>query len=199
MMLAPPITAGSRGGLAAVDSDAVKRAPAAALLDLPLDAVDGGEIIIFAVKPSMLAPVFDSIVWLLAGVAMAVACLLGGWGLSHLSPTLTAQLILALVAARLLIAIIRWVSCWYVLTNRRVVEITGVRSPQVTSAMLVDIRNTYVASVLYERPLKLGTITFVSQRDSDRPWSWTHVREPEDIHRAIRKAIENAIDSMPPR
>ncbi len=199
MVLAPPITAGSRGGLAAVDSDAVQRAPAAALLDFPLDAVDGGEIIIFAIKPSMWAPVFDSCLWLLAAVGLAVSCLVWGWGLSNFSPQVTAQIILALAAARMLMAIIRWVSSWYVLTNRRVVEITGVRAPQVTSAMLVDIRNTYVAAAIYERPLRLGTITFVSQRDTDAPWSWAHVREPDDVHRAIRKAIENAIDAMPPR
>ena len=182
--------------VAMVDGDAIGARRVDAVVDLPLDPVDDGEIIKFAVKPSMWSPLLESSGWLGACVVLALLCITARVGVTNLSPQTTAQMILGVGALRLGLAIVRWVSCWYVLTNRRVVEIRGIRSPTVTSAMLLDVRNTYLSSAVYEKPLHLGTITFVSNRDSDRPWQWKHLAEPEQIHARVRRAIENAIDSL---
>ncbi len=195
-MTLQPAIPNTRFSVAMVDADAIGPRPATSVIDLPLDPVDGGEIIKFAIKPSMWSPVIDSFGWLLASVVLAIVCITAEVGMTGVSPQTTAQIILGVGAARLGLAAIRWVSCWYVLTNRRVVEIRGVRSPRVTSAMLLDIRNTYLTSAVHERALRLGTITFVSNRDGDRPWHWKHVSEPEEIHLRVRRAIENAIDSL---
>jgi len=139
--------------------------------------------------------VIESFGWLLASIVLAGVCIASEVGLTGVTPQTTAQIIVCVGLVRLGLAIVRWVSRWYVLTNRRVVEISGIKSPRVTSAMLVDVRNTYLTSAVHERALRLGTITFVSNRGSDRPWQWKHVAEPDEVHAAIRRSIENAIDS----
>lgn len=181
----------------AVEAGARRAKPVSPVLDLPLDAVDGGEIIIFAIKPSMWSPVIESAAWLAGAIMLAVVCTLTAVEVGGMASPTLAQLIIAAAALRFAVATFRWVSCWYVLTNRRVVEIHGVRTPRVTSAMLIDIRNTGVTSMPHERLLRLGTITFVSKRPPDPPWQWKHLHDAAEAHAAIRRAIENALDALP--
>ncbi len=162
--------------------------------DLPGGVIDGGEIVLMAIKPSMWRPLFDSMPWLVTTGVFAVAILLLRAPLPGLSVSISAQLLLALGFVRVAFAIARWIATWYVLTNRRIMDVRGARAPRITSFALIEIRNTYLNATAPERLVRLGTITFVSKHADDRPHFWESVAQPEEVHAKIRRAIENALD-----
>jgi hypothetical protein len=92
--------------------------------------------------------------------------------------------------------VVRWAPRWYVLTNRRVLDIQGVRSPRIWSCLLTEIRNTYLNASPPEKLTGLGTITFVTDHPDEPPCHWRSVAKPEEVHAKIRRAIENAIDQQ---
>lgn len=161
---------------------------------LPGGVVDGGEIVILAIKPSMWKPVFESATWLVAACLLAAVLTKLGRPIPGLSLVSTAQLILLIGFARLGLAIFRWVPTWQVLTNRRIIDIHGVRAPEATSWMLIDIRNTYLRPSHAERLLGLGSILFVSKHDGEPPRAWRCIAKAEEVHARVRRAIEQAID-----
>ncbi len=182
---------------ASTQAAATQAAATPALLRFPLEALDGGEIIILAVKPSVLSPVFDSARWLVVLLLLAIGVLWTGASPLRLSSQTAAQMFIGAAALRLVYAVVRWSATWYVLTNRRVLEIHGIRAPRVNSAPLIEVRNTYLTSAPHERLFRLSSITFVLQHEDRPPWAWRHLHQGEDIHRRIRRAIENALDALP--
>lgn len=172
---------------------ATRRSPAS----LPLDALDGGELIILAIKPAALSPVFESAGWLAAMAMLAVCVIFAQTGSTPLVPASFAQICLGVAALRLVLAVVRWSATWYVLTNRRVLLISGIRSPRIASLALVDVRNTCLTAAPHEKLTRLSTITFIPRTDQGTAWSWKHLHNGEEVHRRVRRAIENAIDLLP--
>jgi hypothetical protein len=100
-----------------------------------------------------------------------------------------------LVAAlRFAAAVIRWVTMWHLLTNRRIIDVHGVRTPIIRSCLLVHLRNTYVRSSPVERALGLGTILLVTDEPEHSPHVWASIPHPEETHAKVRRAIEAALD-----
>lgn len=162
--------------------------------ELPGGVIDGGEIVLMAVKPSMWRPLFDSMPWIVTTGVFAIGILMLRTPLPGMSVSISAQVVLAIGFVRVIFAIVRWIATWYVLTNRRILDVRGARAPRITSFALIEIRNTYLNSTAPERLVRLGTITFVSKHADDRPHFWESVARPEEVHAKIRRAIENALD-----
>jgi hypothetical protein len=200
MILAPPAT-GPAAKLAAAASEASSRATEAAARwgTLPGGITDGGEVIVLAIKPSMWRPVFDSAAWLVTSTVLAITLTVLGTPLPGLSLTATAQIVLLVGLGRLGVAVVfRWMPTWYVLTNRRIIGIHGVRAPKISSCRLIDIRNTYLHTLGVEKLTGLGTITYVTTCEDEPPHHWRTIAKPNLVHAEIRRAIENAIDQQMP-
>ncbi len=161
---------------------------------LPGGVVDGGEIVILAIKPSMWRPAFESAAWIAAAVVFAVAMITVGRPIPGLSLTTSAQLVLLIGAARLAMAIVRWTTTWYLLTNRRIIDVHGVRAPVIRACPLVQIRNTYLRPTMAEKATGLGSIIFVTDDPAHPPHAWQSIAKPEEVHAKVRRAIENALD-----
>ncbi len=198
MVIAPTSTNASPFAAAETDSASTVGDVASRLTSLPQGLVDGGEVILLAVKPSMWRPLFDSGAWIATLSLLAVASLVWRLALPGLSVGVSAQVIFLLGMLRLGLAIVAWIPSWYVLTNRRLIEIHGVRTPDITSCSLVDVRNTYVNTTPIEKAGKLGTITYVTADETKPPHHWRTIAEPDVVHTEIRRAIESAIDSHHP-
>lgn len=161
---------------------------------LPGGVVEGGEIVILAIKPSMWRILLDSAPWLVTCCLLAGVLTWLGTPVPGLSVAATAQVMLLIAFARIALAIVRWIPTWYVLTNRRIIGIRGVRTPRISASPLVDIRNTYLHSSPAEKLARLATITFVFSHSEKPSHIWQSVAKPDEVHAAIRRAIENAID-----
>lgn len=199
MVLAPPMRRGAGMFTSARTEAQGQTAQAIATwAAIPGGVVDGGELIHFAIKPSMWRPALDSAAWIVVGAVLAATLLFTGRSLPGLTILMTAQSALAVGFARFAIAIVQWVPTWYVLTNRRLIEIRGVRTPIISSCPLINVRNTYLGSSTFERLLRLGTILYVCNDEESVPRAWRSISEPEEIHARIRRAIEHAIDNQTP-
>ena len=196
MTAVAPVGRDSRTAFAASMSDAPSRVPhvAARWATLPGGLIDGGEIVVLAIKPSLWRPVFDSAVWLATSAMFAAALTMIGLPLPGLSPTTTAQLVLLIGFTGLGLSVVRWTTTWHVLTNRRIIDIHGVRTPRIAACLLVHVRNTYLHASLPEKVTRLGTITFVTDEADRLPHLWRSIAHPDEVHAKIRRAIENAID-----
>ncbi len=185
-----------RTACAAAMSEAPSRASSVSTrwTTVPGGLVDGGEIVLLAIKPSLWRPVFDSSPWLVSSAILSVALLSMGKAIPGLSVATTAQVVLLVGLTRLAVALLRWTTTWHLLTNRRILDVHGIRAPVIRSCLLVHIRNTYVNVAPLEKLASLGTITFVTDQPDDPPHVWRSVSEPDEVHLKIRRAIENAID-----
>jgi len=177
-------------------SDAPSRASdvASRWTTLPGGVIDGGEIVVLAIKPSLWRPVFDSAAVLVTSVLLAVVLTTLGISFPGLSPATTAQLVLLIGFAGLGFAVVRWTTTWHVLTNRRIIDIHGVRTPRIAACLLVHLRNTYLHIAVVEKVTRIGTITFVTDEADRLPHVWRSIAHPDEVHAKIRRAIENAID-----
>lgn len=172
----------------------VESATGTAWSALPRDMLDGGELVLLAVKPSMWRPLFDSLPWLITCVVLLVGVSRLGVPVWGVAPGTASQAILLLAFGRLAIALLHWVPTWHVLTNRRVLHVRGIRTPRIASMLLDDIRNTYVHTAPMERLTRVATLTLVSKHDNEPIQIWRSIANPEKVHARIRRAIENAID-----
>jgi hypothetical protein len=163
---------------------------------LPGGMLDGGEIVILATKPSVWRPLGEALPWLVFAALFAALIVWFQAPLPGLTIAVSAQLILLVGFARLGLAVALWIPCWHVLTNRRVIDVHGVREPIIRSCSLLHIRNTHVTRTIVHRLLQIGTIKFVINDPLEPPHFWRSIPCPEEVHAAIRRAIEHAIDQF---
>lgn len=161
---------------------------------LPGGVIDGGEIVLLAVKPSLWRPVFDSAAGLVISILLAVVLTTINVALPGLSATTSAQLVLLIGFTGLGLAVVRWTTTWHILTNRRIIDIHGVRTPRIVACLLVHVRNTYLHASIAEKVTRLGTITSVTDQPDRPPHVWRSIAHSDEVHAKIRSAIENAID-----
>jgi len=195
-MIAAPCKSVPQRLFAAVMSDAPSRVTqvASRWAAVPGGLVDGGEIVLLAVKPSLWRPVLDAAAWLVTSTVLAIALLVLGVSIPGLSPSVTAQVVLLVGITRLAIAVLRWVTMWHLLTNRRIIDVHGVRTPVIRGCLLVQVRNTYLRPTPIEGAIGLGSILFVTDEPGELPHVWRSLADPQTVHAKIRRAIESALD-----
>ncbi len=182
-----------RAASASTAPPAAREAPSA-WLATPSDVVDGGEIILMAIKPSVWRPVSEALPILAGCGLLAIVVAVLSTPVPGLSTSGSMQFLAAVGVIVTAVSFARWALTWYVLTNRRVLDIQGLWAPRIWSCALLDVRNTYLGATKTETSTSTGTITFVTQRDEEPPRQWCFVAKPDEMHAKIRRAIEEAID-----
>ncbi len=187
--------------LAHFSEDSVEAQPAPGLMvhvQAGLGAVlDGGEIVLFALKPSMWYLVLVSARWFAGAAVIILLAPLLFQARSATAEVLT-QAALLVTAVRLILALLQWSSRLYVLTNRRVMCYRGVMQVSLFESPLVHVRNTYVNASPVERICKVGSIGFSLQGGKQVDVWWEQISNPHAIHERIRRAIEKALDNHLP-
>jgi len=161
---------------------------------VPGHLLDGGEIVILAVKPSLWFILLTAGRWL---AVIALACLLaiklqdlsGVYGLSTVNLIRVAMVVAALRVAH---DLLQWVARLYVLTNRRVMRIRGVFNVDIFECPLVKIQNTFVTLSIVQRVLRLGSVHFATAGTGQVEASWQHVGRPLEVHQKVRETIRRA-------
>jgi hypothetical protein len=159
---------------------------------IPEHLLDGGEIIILAIKPSLWFVVFRSFRWLAAMIGIIVLAGVIHHKIPELNTILFIQGALFLGAARIGFALLQWVSRLYVLTNRRILRLTGILNVDLFECQLTKIQNTYLTLAWYERLTTLGSISFATAGTGGIEASWTNVNNPLEVHERVRSAIHRS-------
>lgn len=195
-MIAAPTKTGPGGPLSSTSGLPPQVAEAALPWEgVATEVLDGGEIVLLATKPSMWRPLFDSIAWIVTSIVFATVMLVWGLTIAGLSQVLSCEIVLLVGLARMAIAIFDWVPRWYVLTNRRILNLRGIRSQVCESVRLVDVQRTLLTQSEPEKLTQIGTIAFQIDHVEGVPVEWRSIPRPEETHARIRKAIENALDN----
>jgi hypothetical protein len=158
---------------------------------LPAQLLDGDEIVILAIKPSLWFVLFTSARWLIAlGLVVAATAWLGVP--PGMSKPLVVKACLALAGARVGFALLQWVSRLYVLTNRRIMRLRGIFNVDLFECQLNKIQNTYLTMAWYERLASLGSISFATAGTGGIEATWANVNNPLEVHERVRSAIHRA-------
>ncbi len=159
---------------------------------LPAHLLDGDEVVILAVKPSLWFVVFRSFRWVMAMVFVVLAT--GWWGqvLPEAGRRVLVQAALALAAGQILLAVLQWVSRLYVLTNRRIMRLTGILNVDLFECPLTRIQHSYLSLALYERVTGTGTIGFATAGSDRVDVTWSHLNSPLEVHEKVREAIRRS-------
>ena len=160
---------------------------------VPAELLDGGEIIIFAVKPSLWFVALKSARWLLGMLMTVVFAHWLGDAVLGIPQTIIVRVAVAVGGVRVALALLQWVSRLYVLTNRRIMRLTGIFNIDLFECQLTKIQSTVLTIAWYERVFGIGTISFATAgAGGGFEASWTHVNQPLELHERVRAAINRA-------
>lgn len=161
---------------------------------VPAHLLDGGEIIILAIKPSAWYVLLTSARWIVLGLLLsAFASLrLAAWlPVGTRAQWVLWQLGFLIACGRLAWAMLDWVSRLYVLTDRRIMRIRGIFNVELFECSLQRIQNTYLTLSVGERITRTGTIS-VQTASSGEGASWRTVSRPLEVHEKLREAINRS-------
>lgn len=159
---------------------------------VPPEILDGGEIIIFAVKPSLWFVLLKSSRWLVGMLATLLVIWWAGEAAFPIDTAIIIQAAIALGLARVGLALLQWVSRLYILTNRRIIRLTGIFNIDLFECQLTRIQSTFLTMTWYERLLGIGTISFATAAAGGIEVSWSNVNHPLELHERVRSAIHRA-------
>lgn len=150
--------------------------------------VRDGEVILLMLKPSLWTIFFATLP--MAGVALIAMIGTRLWAQHHFH--IAVELGTMLVAGRAGWAILNWIGKLYLLTDMRIVRISGVFSPQIHDIPLRKVARTRVTASFRERIWRLGSIEIIPETDH-WPWSvWQTISRPKHVDETIRRAVSRA-------
>lgn len=97
-----------------------------------------------------------------------------------------------LAACRIMWAILQWMGRLYILTDMRIVRLSGVFSIEIFDCPLRKVARTYLERTVKERIVRVGTITIVPQDEELPIGTWQMVATPRAVLEKIRSTIARA-------
>lgn len=149
-----------------------------------------GEVVLLILKPSMWYIVFSSLRFLAAGLIAVIAARL--W--VHNSHAVSSIVYTAtfVVAGRVMWAVLQWQGRLYVLTDMRVVRLSGVFNVEILDCALRKVAQTRLTRTFREKLWRLGSIEIIPVDDSCPPSTWQTVRKPAEVQAKIQSTIDRA-------
>jgi hypothetical protein len=145
-----------------------------------------GEVVLLVLKPSVWFVVLSSL-WF-AGAVLVLLCaalLLDLPGRRYAY----AEVAAFLIAGRVMWAVLQWMGRLYILTDMRILRLSGVFAIDIFDCPLRKVARTRIIRSMRERLFRLGTIEIIPS-DDDAPFGqWQTVARPVLVHEQIVAAI----------
>ena len=150
-----------------------------------------GEVVLLILKPSL---------WfiVLSGMRFLAAVLIGMIAASSRftstrRPRDRAEIASVLIAGRVMWAMLQWMGRLYVLTDFRIVRLSGVFNVDIFDCALRRVAETRLTRTFRERLLRLGSIEIIPGDDgATMPGVWQTIRRPNEVLAKVRATIERA-------
>ncbi len=168
---------------AALDADA----GALAML-LMRHVLRDGEVVILLLKPSL----WWIVLTCMRFAAVVLILMLLAARLDHLLPGRTPVYVevgVFIISGRLMWAVCQWMGKLYVLTDQRLLALSGIFSVRVYDCPLRQIAEVRGVSGFREKALRLGTILIFPRQDSCLLGQWQTVRRPQWVLEQILSAM----------
>ena len=157
-----------------------------------------GELVILILKPSIWFVPLSSIKFITAVLIFMIAAKVFDERLPY-NPFVYVETGVFLIAGRLMWAILQWTARLYVLTDLRILRISGVFNVNIFDCPLRKVGVVRLVSNLRERMFGAGSIEIVPQDDACPPGLWQTIARPAavlaQIEATIRRAKHNGLDS----
>ena len=190
--LAGPRLHASEGGAAAAGDALPFRTSLAALLTGHL--LRDGEVVLLILKPSLWFIVFNSMRFAAAVLIIAIGAQLWMPSRVYLSVAYAGAFLLA---GRVMWSVLQWMGRLYVLTDMRIVRLSGVFNVEIFDCALRKVATARLTRTFREKLWRLGSIEIVPADDSCTPSVWQTVRRPGEVHAKVRATIERAKQGGP--
>jgi hypothetical protein len=147
-----------------------------------------GETVLLILKPSLWFILFGLLRFIAVALILVISVQL--WFPRHLHLAVEAGMLL--ITTRTAWAILSWMGRMYLLTDLRVLRLSGVFTTEIFDCPLRKVARTRLVPTFRERLLGLGSIEFIPS-DDQRPCStWQTIRRPHEIHEQVQRAIARA-------
>ena len=149
-----------------------------------------GEVILLILKPSRWYIILSSL--LVAGCVATLLCALqlSNAPQAHMRYYVDAGLFV--ISCRIMWAILNWMGRVYVLTDQRILRLSGVFSIEIFDCPLRKVARTRVVRSFGERLLRLGSIEFYPSDETRSGSAWQTINRPRDVQEQIVAAIRKA-------
>ncbi|HEX8324829.1 MAG TPA: PH domain-containing protein [Tepidisphaeraceae bacterium] len=192
--LAPLVApAASRSSLIAPATEAADAVVADAVVSplatlLAGNVIPQGELVHLLIKPSRWF-IFLNSVRFAAIAVLALTCVYVIRVPPIMSRALLIQFGLFLIAGRVMWSVVQWMGRYYILTDLRLVRVSGVFSIEIQSCPLRKVNAVNFYTTVGERVLGKGCIEMTN---SDKKMTWQTVSRPHRIHRMVAAAVSRA-------
>jgi len=153
-----------------------------------------GELVILVLRPSLWFIVLGSLRFLIAALISSVVIRYCGSHsiCSHGTVRSLAELVVSAVSARLMWATLQWMSRLYILTDLRVLSLSGVFNVSVFDCPLRKVARTRLIRSNEERFTGVGSIEIIPQDDSLPFGQWQTIAQPAAVHEQMVATINRA-------
>jgi len=154
-----------------------------------------GELVLLILKPSLWFIVFNSIAF---AAAVAVVAVVSAVVDHRMHDHFYFELAVFFIAGRLMWAVLQWMGRLYILTDLRVLRITGVFGVEVFDCPLRKVVRARMVSVSREKLAGVGSIEIIPSDDAMPTAIWQTVAKPAEVYERLQAAINRAKQSGTP-
>jgi hypothetical protein len=151
-----------------------------------------GEIVLLIVKPSAWFILVSPMRFLAAVLIFVIAGVLLGGRLEGKNLLYFIDVGIFLMAGRLMWATLQWMGQVYVLTDRRILTLSGIFSIDIFDCPLRKVARTRIAYTTRERVFRLGTIQIIPSSDEMPDSAWQMVAKPAEVHEMLVATINKS-------
>jgi len=173
-----------------VSAPAIAATPPIATL-LVRHVLRDGELVLLILKPSRWFMLLSCLRFFAIVTILVIGAIIKEESLPY-DHRIYIELGIVLAAARFMLAVSRWMSKLYVLTDLRIIALTGVFKVDIFDCPLRKVARTRVLRTFKERLLRLGSIEIFPSDDEIPEGIWQMVRRPKKIHEQIVAAVNKA-------
>jgi len=184
--VAPMVAAAPSNGVAA----APVAAPAAAML--AGHVLRDGELVILMLRPSRWFILLGGIKFLATVAILTALAVIFHEKLRYSSPNRIIEAGIFVMAGRLMWAVLQWMGRLYILTDLRILAVSGVFSLDVFDCPLRRVARTLLESTIKEQICRIGSISIIPQDQEVPIGSWRMVPRPVQVHEKILATIARA-------
>lgn len=150
-----------------------------------------GELVELVIRPSIWWIIFTS--WRFVGVCAILG--LGGWLMPESLPMSRrgwGEWMLLVASVRLVWASLKWMSRVHILTNLRVLTLSGVFNAAIYECPLRKLARARLVSSVRERLLLLGSIEVIPCEEEFPITVWQTIARPREVYETLQAAMRRA-------
>lgn len=155
-----------------------------------------GELVMLVLRPSRWFILLSSLRFL----AIVAILVISGVILDGRIPIRARQCVeigIFLMAGRLMWAVLQWMGRYYLLTDVRIMRLSGVFSVEIYDCPLRRVARAILEISFKERLVGIGSIVIVPQDEQSPLGHWQMVSRPREVHHQVAAAIARAKQGPP--